>query len=114
MSATTAIVTRVDFVSIPMRDVAAAARSYENVLGLQRSSAWQPPGEEALGVELETGTVTIALVAAERLGIPFRSHKVPLAFQVDDVSRGARRARVARRHVPGEIIDGGVCHQEIF
>lgn len=114
MSAATRIVTGVDFVSIPTRDVAAAAEFYENVLGLERSSAWQRPGEEPLGVEFETGTVTIALVAAEKLGIPFRPHKVPLALQVDDVA--AARAALESRGVTfrGETIDSGVCHQAIF
>jgi predicted enzyme related to lactoylglutathione lyase len=114
MDTATTIVTGVDFVSIPTRDVSAAAEFYENVLGLERSSAWQRSGEEPLGVEFETGTVTIALVAAERLGIPFQPHTVPLALQVDDVA--AARAELESRGVTfrGEIIDSGVCHQAIF
>ena len=67
----------------------------------------------ALGVEFETGTVTIALVAAERLGIPFRPHEVPLAFQVDDVA-AARAELESRVTFRGEVIDSGVCHQAIF
>ena len=114
MSTATTIVTGVDFVSIPIRDVSAAADFYENVLGLERSISWQRPGEEALGVEFETGTVTIALVVAEKLGIPFQPHKVPIAFQVDDVA--ATRTELESRGVTfkGEIIDSGVCHQAIF
>jgi predicted enzyme related to lactoylglutathione lyase len=114
MSTATTVVTGVDFVSIPTRDVSAAADFYENVLGLERSSAWQRPGEELLGIEFETGTVTIALVAAEKLGIPFQPHKVPIAFQVDDVA--AARTELESRGVTfrGEIIDSGVCHQAIF
>jgi catechol 2,3-dioxygenase-like lactoylglutathione lyase family enzyme len=49
MSATATIVTPLDFVSIPTRDIEAAAELYENALGLERSSAWQRPGEEPLG-----------------------------------------------------------------
>ena len=114
MSATTSIVTGVDFVSIPTRDVTAAAEFYENVLGLRRSKAWQRPGEEPLGIEFETGTVTIALIVPENLGIPFQPHKVPIALQVDDVA--AARAELESRGVSftGEIIDSGVCHQAIF
>jgi predicted enzyme related to lactoylglutathione lyase len=114
MSTATTIVTGVDFVSIPTRDVSAAADFYENVLGLERSIAWQRPGEEPLGVEFETGAVTIALVAAEKLGIPFQPHKVPIAFQVDDVA--AARTELESRGVTfkGEVIDSGVCHQAIF
>ena len=87
---------------------------YEHVLGLDRSSAWQRQGEEALGVEFETGTVTIALVVPERLGIPFQPHRVPIALQVEDVA--AARAELESRGVVfrGETIDSGVCHQAIF
>ena len=108
------IVTGVDFVSIPTRDIAAAAEFYETVLGLERSSAWQRPGEEPMGVEFETGTVTIALIASERLDIPFQPHKVPVAFQVDDVA--AARAELEARGVrfKGATIDSGVCPQAIF
>jgi predicted enzyme related to lactoylglutathione lyase len=114
MSATTTFVTGVDFVSVPTRDLAAAADFYENVLGLERSSAWQRTGEEPLGVEFETGTVTIALVACEQLDVPFQPHKVPIAFQVEDVA--AARAELEARGVTftGETIDSGVCHQAIF
>jgi predicted enzyme related to lactoylglutathione lyase len=114
MSITTSIVTGVDFVSVPTRDLAAAMDFYENVLGLPRSSVWQQRGEEPVGAEFETGTVTIALVAAERLGVEFQPHKVPIALHVDDVA--AARAELESRGVSfkGETIDSGVCHQAIF
>lgn len=114
MSATTAIVTGVDFVSIPTRDIAAAAEFYETVLGLERSNAWQRPGEEPMGIEFETGTVTFALMEVERFGIPFQPHKVPIALRVDDVA--AARAELESRGVTftGETIDSGVCHQALF
>lgn len=114
MSAATTIVTGVDFVSIPTRDIAAAAEFYENVLGLERSTAWQRPGEEPMGIEFETGTVTFAVMDVGRLGIPFQPHKVPIALQVDDVA--AARAALESRGVTfkGETIDSGVCHQALF
>jgi catechol 2,3-dioxygenase-like lactoylglutathione lyase family enzyme len=114
MSTTTSIVTGVDFVSIPTRDLDAAAEFYGNVLGLQESTRWQRPGEEPLGIEFETGTVTIALIAPDKLGIPFQPHKVPVALQVADVE--AARAELESRGVTfnGDIIDSGVCHQAIF
>jgi predicted enzyme related to lactoylglutathione lyase len=114
VSARTSLVTGVDFVSIPTRDIVAAAEFYENVLGLERSKAWQRPGEEPMGVEFETGTVTIALIAVESFGLPFQPHKVPIALQVEDVA--AARAELESRGVTfrGETIDSGVCHQAIF
>jgi predicted enzyme related to lactoylglutathione lyase len=108
------LVTGVDFISVPTKDLAAATGFYRDVLGLQESSKWQRPGDEPLGVEFETGTVTLALIACERLGIPFQPHRVPIALQVDDVE--AARAELQSRGVEfqGEIMDSGVCHQAIF
>ena len=87
---------------------------YGNVLGLQRSSVWQRPGEEPLGAEFETGTVTIALIATERLGIEFQPNRVPIALRVDDVE--AARAELESKGVSfkGDTIDSGVCHQALF
>ncbi len=114
MSTTTSLVTGVDFVSVPTRDLAAAIDFYENVLGLPRSSVWQGPGHDPVGAEFETGTVTLALVACEQLGVAFRPHKVPIALRVDDVA--AARAELESRGVRfnGETIDSGVCHQALF
>jgi predicted enzyme related to lactoylglutathione lyase len=114
MADPTPLVTGVDFVSVPTRDLHASMDFYEHVLGLERSSVWQRPGEEAVGAEFETGTVTVALIATERLGIPFRASAVPIALRVDDVA--AARAALEERGVTfkGDTIDSGVCHQALF
>jgi predicted enzyme related to lactoylglutathione lyase len=87
---------------------------YENVLGLERSKMWQRSGEEPLGAEFETGTVTIALIATERLGVEFRPNKVPIALRVDDVE--AARTKLESKGVSfnGDTIDSGVCHQALL
>jgi catechol 2,3-dioxygenase-like lactoylglutathione lyase family enzyme len=114
MSAPRPLVTGVDFVSVPTRDLAAAREFYGDVLGLEASKVWQGSGEEPVGAEFETGTVTIALMDCERLGVPFQPNKVPIALQVDDVA--AARAELESRGVSfkGDIIDSGVCHQALF
>ena len=114
MSTTTCVVTGVDFVSVPTRDLAAAMDFYENVLGLPRSSVWQRQGHDPVGAEFETGTVTLAVVACEQLGVAFQPHKVPIALRVDDVA--AARAELESRGVSfkGETIDSGVCRQALF
>jgi predicted enzyme related to lactoylglutathione lyase len=114
MSVSTSIVTGVDFVSIPTKDLEAAMDFYGDVLGLERSSVWQRPGHEPVGAEFETGTVTIALIACERLGIEFQANKVPIALRVDDVE--AARAQLEAKGVAfkADTIDSGVCHQAIF
>src|SRR5829696_9887415 len=100
MTASTSIITGVDFVSVPTRDLDAAMDFYGNVLGLPRSSLWQRPGHEPVGAEYETGTVTLALISCERLGIEFQRNTAPLALRVDDVEvaraelqRAASRSR---------------------
>jgi catechol 2,3-dioxygenase-like lactoylglutathione lyase family enzyme len=110
----TGLVTGVDFVSVPTRDLAAARKFYGEVLGLEPSSVWQGPGKDPVGAEFENGTVTIALMACEPLGIEFSPTRVPIAFRVDDVH--AARAELESRGVTfeGDIIDSGVCHQAIF
>ncbi|MGH2978601.1 MAG: VOC family protein [Solirubrobacterales bacterium] len=114
MSAATSLVTGVDFVSVPTRDLEAATDFYGDVLGLERSKVWQRTGQEAVGAEFETGTVTIALIAPERLGMTFQPNKVPIALRVDDVA--AARAELESKGVKfnGDTIDSGVCHQAIF
>jgi predicted enzyme related to lactoylglutathione lyase len=108
------LVTGVDFVCIPATDLPAAMTFYGDVLGLERSSVWQRPGQEALGAEFETGSLTLALVAAEKLGIAFQPNSVPVALHVDDVERA--RAELESRGVrfPAETIDSGVCHMANF
>jgi predicted enzyme related to lactoylglutathione lyase len=108
------IVTGVDFVSIPTTDLERAMEFYENVLGLPRSTVWQRAGQEPVGAEYETGTVTLALIACERLGIEFQPNKVPIALRVEDVE--AARTELEARGVSfkGDTIDSGVCHQALF
>ena len=114
MGTSASVVTGVDFVSIPTRDLDAAMEFYGGVLGLPRSSMWQRPGQEPVGAEFETGTVTLALIPSERLGIPFEANRVPLALRVDDVA--AARAELERRGVafPADTLDSGVCHMAHF
>ena len=106
-------VTGVDFVSIPSNDIAAAREFYENVLGLEASSVWQRPGEDAVGAEFETGTVTLALLNCPGLGIEFHPNAVPVALQVGDVA--AARADLEAKGVAfDDTIDSGVCHMAHF
>jgi predicted enzyme related to lactoylglutathione lyase len=114
MTTETSIVTGVDFVSLPTADFDAALEFYGDVLGLERSSVWQRPGQDAVGAEFETGTVTVAIIPSERLGIAFQPNKVPLALQVDDVA--ASRAELESKGVtfPNDTIDSGVCHMAPF
>ena len=113
MSTATSVVTGMDFVCVPTRDIAAAMDFYENVLGLEPSKRWGE-GDEPMGAEFEPGDVTIALLNNAKLGIEFQASNVPVAYQVDDVE--AARAELESRSVTfvADTIDSGVCHMAHF
>jgi predicted enzyme related to lactoylglutathione lyase len=114
MSATAPLVTGVDFVSLPTRDLEAASRFYRDVLGLERSSVWQRPGEEPLGAEFEAGDVTLSLIVAGRLGIEWQANAVPVALHVADVAAARARLEAEGVQFAGETLDSGVCHMASF
>jgi predicted enzyme related to lactoylglutathione lyase len=104
------LVSGVDFIYVPTRDFEAAARFYEQTLGLPRSVTYgRMPGGE-----FETGNLTLQLLQAEAFGLEFRRSPNPIALHVDDVA--AARAELESRGVSflGETIDSGVCHMAIF
>ena len=108
---TPAIVTGVDFVSIPTQDVERAAAFYRETLGL-RNSVHRP---EHGFTEFENGTVTFSVIDPVRMGIgDFQRNANPIALQVDDVA--AARGELEGRGVEftGDIFDTGVCHMAFF
>ena len=104
---------RVDFVSIPVRDLARADDFYGRVLGLERS-----PASNERWVEYETGNVTLALVSPAAMGPQFlesfRPIWMPVALRVPDVAEARRRLEAAGVDFGGEVIDSGVCHIAVF
>jgi catechol 2,3-dioxygenase-like lactoylglutathione lyase family enzyme len=108
------LVTGTDFVTVATTDLARARRFSTEVLGLRESSVWQRPGQEPLGAEVETGTLTLALVDSAALGIRFRPDDHPIGLDVEDLE--AARASLDSRGVrsTGGTIDSGVCHQISF
>ena|SRR3712207_254558 len=108
---TPTLVTGVDFVSVPTRDLERAAAFYGETLGLRRS-VYRPDRNFA---EFETGTVTLSVVDPERMGIgSFKANANHLALHVDDVA--SARVTLEERGVAfhGDILDTGVCHMAIF
>jgi predicted enzyme related to lactoylglutathione lyase len=105
------IVTGVDFVSVPTRDLERAVAFYGDTLGLRRS-VYRP---ERSFAEFETGTVTLNVIDPERTGIgSFQPNANAVALHVDDVA--GSQAELEGRGVAffGDIIDTGVCHMAIF
>ena len=105
------LVTGVDYVSVPTRDLERAVAFYGETLGLQRS-VYRPERNFA---EFETGTVTLSIVNPEGMGIgAFQANANHVALQVEDVA--AARATLEERGVTfhGDILDTSVCHMAIF
>jgi len=109
-TATEQLITGVDFVAIPTRDLEQAAAFYGETLGLTRS-VYLPERNFA---EFETGNLTLTILNPEKMG---REHYVlhgPLALHVDDVA--ATRATLESRGITfgGDTFDSGVCHMAFF
>ena len=107
----TTIVTGVDFVSVPTRDLARSNAFYGETLGLVRSM-YRPDRNFA---EFETGTVTLGVIDPERMGVgSFQANVNAIALHVEDVP--AARGTLEERGVEffGEILDTGVCHMAFF
>jgi catechol 2,3-dioxygenase-like lactoylglutathione lyase family enzyme len=105
------LVTGVDFVSIPTRDLERAVAFYGDMLGMRRTV--HVP--ERSFAEFENGTVTFNLHDPERMGIgSFQPNANHLALHVEDVA--AARAELEGRGVEffGDIVDSGVCHMAYF
>ena len=104
------LITGVDFVPIPTRDLEAAVAFYGETLGLRRS-VYMPERNFA---EFETGNLTLNILDAEKMGREHHtSHGAP-ALHVDDVA--AARATLEERGVvfAGDTFDTGVCHMAVF
>jgi catechol 2,3-dioxygenase-like lactoylglutathione lyase family enzyme len=99
-----------DFVFVPVTSFARAERFYCGVLGLECSARYR----DEIGGEFETGTLTIQVIDAAKIGQEFRQAGGAIALRVEDVA--SARAALESRGVSflGETMDSGVCHQAVF
>ena len=101
---------RVDFVAVPIRDLARAEKFYGETLGFKRN-----PNSSERWVEYETGNVTLALVSPESIGrefspLPFGA----IAIRVSDVEAAKAKLQEAGVEFSGETFDSGACNGAIF
>jgi predicted enzyme related to lactoylglutathione lyase len=101
-------VERVDFIGVPVRDVARAREFYGETLGLPESATGDAWGE------FETGNVTIGIFAPEQMGRPFEPSSAPIALRVPDVADARRRLEEAGVEFEAATLDSGVCHMAFF
>jgi predicted enzyme related to lactoylglutathione lyase len=102
-------VERVDFLSVPTRDMARARRFYEDVLELPVDRE-TPTG----GVEYTCGQVTLGVWEPERMGLPFAPNPNDIALRVADVAAARAELEGQGAEFRGETFDTGVCHMAFF
>ena len=105
-----ALVTGVDFVAVPARDIEASADFYGTVLRLPLVKRWG----EMPGVEFQAGNLTLAIMEPTAFGGEFETHRLPIALQVDDVAAVRAELEASGVEFISEMIDSGVCHQAMF
>jgi predicted enzyme related to lactoylglutathione lyase len=111
MSTTTpSLVTGVDFLTVPSKDLDASVAFYRDTLGLYCSVLMPDRGF----AEFETGPLTLSVALTEHFPMGYHPNPNPVALHVEDVE--AARAELTGRGVEfqGDILDTGVCHMAFF
>src|SRR5438105_2811055 len=100
------LVTGVDFVGVPTRDLDAAVEFYGSKIGLPRSVYVK----ERHYAEFETGNLTLSVFDAEQFGLEHKVNPNAIALHVDDVAQARARLEGEGVEFAGDILDTGVCH----
>jgi predicted enzyme related to lactoylglutathione lyase len=102
-------VQHVDFVSVPVRDIARATAFYRDTLEL-------PQTGEGAWPEFKLGdNAFLYLVDPTNLGGQFTApHSAQIALRVPDVAETRRELEERGVEFDGEILDTGVCHMAFF
>jgi catechol 2,3-dioxygenase-like lactoylglutathione lyase family enzyme len=110
MSQTGSLITRTDFVFLPITSFERAEEFYGGRLGLERSKRY----DNDVGGEFETGSLTIQLVDVAKIGREFEPSKGAIAFHVDDVEAARKELESRGVEFDGETMDSGVCYMAFF
>jgi catechol 2,3-dioxygenase-like lactoylglutathione lyase family enzyme len=105
------MITRTDFVYLPVTSFEKAEQFYVGTLGLPCSARYS----NDIGGEFETGSLTIQVIDSAKIGREFAPNdRGAIALHVEDVA--ASRAELEAQGVVfrGDTLDSGVCHQAIF
>ena len=97
-------------IALQVTDHDRAAKFYGETLGLPFVKQWGSlPGKE-----YQAGNLTLAVMDPTAFGQEFHAHRVPVAFQVDDVAAARESLESQGVQFVSDMIDSGVCHQAIF
>jgi catechol 2,3-dioxygenase-like lactoylglutathione lyase family enzyme len=99
-------VERVDFVSVPTRDLDRARCFDGETLGLPQC----PTAPD----EFEASNVTLGLWDPGADGEPFEPNTAGVALRVADVAESRRLLEAAGVQFKGDTVDTGVCHMAFF
>jgi catechol 2,3-dioxygenase-like lactoylglutathione lyase family enzyme len=110
MSQGSPLITRTDFVFLPITSFEQAEAFYGWTLGLECSKRY----DNELGGEFETGSLTIQLVDVAKIGRPFERSTGAIALHVDDVESARSELESRGVEFEGETMDSGVCFQAYF
>ncbi len=101
-------VERVDYVSLPSRNIQRARRFYLETLGLPLET------DTPVGFEVKAGQVTLSVWEPEKIDLPFAPNTNEIALRVKDVE-AARKALIQKGvKFKEETVDTGVCHMASF
>jgi len=105
------MITRTDFVFLPVTSFEKAEAFYSGVLGLECSARYS----NGIGGEFETGNLTIQVVDSAKIGREFAPNdRGAIALHVDDVATARSELESRGVSFQGDILDSGVCHQAFF
>jgi predicted enzyme related to lactoylglutathione lyase len=104
------LVTRVDFVGIPTRDLDRAVEFYGTTLGIPMSRHIP----ERNFAEFETGNLTLNLLNAEKMGLEHHAVRNAIALHVDDVAAARSDLEAKGVEFAMDTFDTGVCHMAFF
>ena|ERR1043166_3401847 len=104
------LISKTDFVFLPITSFEKAEDFYSGVLGLECSKRY----ENDLGGEFETGNLTIQVVNMPKLGREIPPSTGAIALHVDDVEQARTELESKGIEFLGETMDSGVCFQAYF
>jgi catechol 2,3-dioxygenase-like lactoylglutathione lyase family enzyme len=105
------LISRTDFVFLPVTSFERAESFYSGVLGLECSKRYNG----GIGGEFETGNLTIQVVDMAKIGREFAPNdRGGIALRVDDVGDARSKLESEGVEFEGDILDSGVCHQAFF
>ena len=101
-------VERIDFISVPSRDLERSREFYVEKLGLPFER------DTPTGFEVKAGDVTLGVWDPTTADLPFVPTLNPPALRVADVAQARADLEEAGVTFRGETIDTGVCHMAFF